>query len=114
MKENLNIDAIRQLLDRSASQIDQTTLSRLHEVRSQALTRVPTHVQSPVLAWIDTHFRYFMPAKRHAIATWIAVVLLIAALLGGIDIYWQQSYDKNAAVDIAILTDDLPINYYVD
>jgi hypothetical protein len=113
MKENLNIDAIRQLLDRSSSQIDQATLFRLHEVRSQALTRGTSHAQVPVLAWIDTHFRHFMPAKRHATVAWIAVALLIAVLLGGIGFYWQSS-DKNAAVDIAILTDDLPINYYVD
>ena len=114
MKENLNLDAIRQLLDRSASQIDQFTLARLHEARSQALAHAPAHAQIPVLAWIDSHFRRFMPVKRHAAATWIAAALLLAGLLGGIGYYWQQPYDKNAAVDIAILTDDLPINYYVD
>lgn len=113
MKENLDTDTVRQLLNHSLSQIDQATLSRLREARNQALTHTPAHAQSPVLAWIDTRLHRLLPAKHHATA-WVAMALLVAGLLGGIGYYWQQSHDNNIAVDIAILTDDLPINYYVD
>ena len=41
-------------------------------------------------------------------------MLLAASLFSGIT-YWQQAIDNDTGdVDIAILTDDLPIQYYVD
>ncbi len=104
MNENLNIDAIRQLLNRSLGQLDQPTLDRLREARVAALARAPART-SP--SW-----RAF--TIRHAMATRFATALLVVGLLGGIGYYWQQSYDNNAEADIAILTDDMPINYYVN
>jgi uncharacterized protein HemX len=112
MNEHMNNDGIRQLLDRSLSQLDQSTLARLREARQHAVRRA-AHSQSPAQAWLDTHFSRFIP-RRHATATWVAITLLIAVLLGSAGYYWQQTSDADTAVDIAILTDDLPISYYVD
>jgi hypothetical protein len=114
MNENLDINAIRQLLNRSLSQLDQKTLAGLQGARRHALQYASVHTPSPVLAWVDTHLRRHMPARHHAAAAWFAIALLVAGLLGGIGYYWQQANDNSDQVDIAILTDDLPISYYVD
>jgi hypothetical protein len=41
------------------------------------------------------------------------VALLIALMVGGA-LYWQQQAYDHDDVDIAILTDDLPIDVYLD
>ena len=89
------------MLDRSLSQLDQATLGRLREARQRAI-RASARPQSPAQAWLDAHFGRLIP-KRHATATWVAVTLLIAVLLGSAGYYWQQASDANTAVDIAIL-----------
>jgi Protein of unknown function (DUF3619) len=114
MNENLDFKAIRQLLNRSLSQLDQTTLAELHAARRHALQHASFYAPSVVLTWVDTHVLRHIPARRHAAATWFAAALLVIGLLGGISYYWQQANDNSVDVDIAILTDDLPINYYVD
>lgn len=43
-----------------------------------------------------------------------AAALLLIGLIGGAGYYWQQMYDNGDESDIAILTDDMPINYYVN
>ena len=106
---DLNPGAIRQLLNRSLAQLDQPTLDGLRSARQQALERhMLSYARSPVRAWIDAHIAGHAPAMR------FASVLLVVGLLGGIGYYWQQSQDSNEDVDIAILTDDQPINYYSD
>jgi hypothetical protein len=114
MNENLDFKAIRQLLNRSLMQLDQSTLDKLQEARRHALQHASSYAPSMVLTWVDTHVLRHIPAKRHAAAAWFAVALLVIGLLGGISYYWQQANDNSDEVDIAILTDDLPINYYIN
>ncbi len=114
MNENLNPDAIRQLLNRSLAQLDQDTLARLRDARQRALQRASVRARSPIRTWMATHVYGNAFVLRHAAATRIAAVLLIVGLIGGAGFYWQQMYDSSDETDIAILTDDLPINYYVN
>lgn len=103
MTENLNIDAIRQLLNRSQAQLSEPTLAGLRNAREQALLR---HAAG-------AHARWDFSPRRHAAATWIATLLLLVSLFGGITYYWQQTHD-NSDIDLAILTDDMPVDVYVD
>jgi hypothetical protein len=105
MNENLNLDAIRQLLNRSLTQLDQPTLASLRLAREQALQ----HQASSNGAYTLWQFA----ATRQAAVAWFAAVLMVIGLSGGITYYWQQTQD-NSEIDLAILTDDMPINVYVD
>ena len=115
MNKNLNPNhqKITQLLDRSAAQIEQPVLRQLHDARMQALVRYEARSASPVLAWAGPWHTSGLPQKIHFFA---AAVLLIAFLLGAA-IYWNQMAGSDTSdidTDIAILTDDLPMDIYID
>ncbi len=115
MNENLKPEAVKQLLNRSLAQLDQPTLANLREARMHALERYEARrVMNPSLAWISDHIHWHASTHHHRTQFWIAAVLIVACLLGGIA-YWQQTTDNDTSdVDIEILTDDLPIHVYVD
>lgn len=104
MNENLNPDTIRQLLNRSLDQLDQTTLSSLRRARAHALQRHATG---------SAYGRWQLVATHNAAVAWFAAVLLVIGLSGGVTYYWQQTQD-NSEIDLAILTDDMPIDVYTD
>lgn len=105
MNENLNFEAVRQLLNRSLGNLDQTTLASLRQSREQALQRhEPTG---------NAYIRWQLAAKRHTAIVWFAAVLLVIGLTGGVTYYWQQTQDTSQ-IDLAILTDDTPITVYVN
>lgn len=100
-------------LDRGSRELDRSTLLRLSEARNQALD---LYRQAPAsqlvlagghLAGLDrknTGLRYVLP---------LAVLLLG---LAGI-VYWQGSNGTDgevADIDARLLTDDLPIDAYLD
>ncbi len=109
MTENLNIDAIRQLLNRSAGQLEPSTLASLRQARERALLRhAPqgSHARGLIAGWN-------LGAKRRAAVTFFATLLLAICLFGGVTYYWQQTRD-NSEIDLAILTDDMPVDVYVN
>ena len=115
MNEKWNPERIKQLLNRSLAQLDQPTLARLHAARLQAMNRHEARSATlPLFAWTGEHIIWHASAHRHRIYYWMGAILLAASLFSGIA-YWQQTMDNDTGdVDIAILTDDLPIQYYVD
>lgn len=104
MTNNLNTNDIRQLLNRSAGQLDPDTQNRLREARSAAMLR-----HNPAARG---HHEW-AGKLRHSPAAWVATLLLTISLVSGGLYYWQTSHD-NADVDLAILTDDLPANVFVN
>ena len=115
MDEIWNPDLIKQVLDSSLEQLDQATLTRLQAARIRALKHYQArNAALPLLTWVGENALWNTPAHRHRIYHWIGTVILVACLFSGIA-YWQQAMDDDAAdADIAILTDDLPIEYYID
>ena len=113
--ENELARKIVQHLRHGVDLLDPRTCERLLAARKVALSRY--HEQpEPVLglAWagqamarISDH-RYF--GARH----WVAVTTLVLALAGFA--YWQSMGPANelAEIDVGLLTDDLPINAYLD
>lgn len=102
---------IAQLLTRAAQQLDDNTVAALRRVRNVALARQPE--RKPVFALSTVHgTRWLMPHSTHQ---WAAtVILLVATLCGGIS-YWQHAQENDLArLDTAILTDDLPLEIFVD
>ena len=109
---------IIQLLDRSAAQIEQPVLKRLHDARMQALVRYEARRASPALAWAGAwRTGGSTPSgSLQKIHFLVAAVLLVAVLLGTAT-YWNQMVGSDTSdidIDIAILTDDLPMDVYID
>lgn len=101
-------------LDYGADHLSQTTREGLLEARKLALSRF-TERPEPVwgLAWAG---RAGMRRTEHRTPSYlIAGAALIAVLIG--IIYWQSVpglSNELAEIDAGLLTDDLPINAYLD
>lgn len=115
MDGKLNPESIRQLLNRSVAQLDQATHSSLRAARLRALSRYETRrATSSLFAWDVVHVNGHATVPHHGFNYWMGVMLLAVGLFSGI-VCWQQAMDNDVGdMDIAILTDDLPIQYYVD
>jgi len=111
----LNTESIRQLLNRSTAKLEQPALAGLRNARMKALYRFDSRSAVPAfaLAGIAQRFGHvFGSHRRHYY--WASVVLFGALLFSGAA-YWQHYNEiDNSEVDIAILTDDVPISAYVD
>jgi hypothetical protein len=106
--------SIKQILDDSSRQLSPVAIERLRVSRTLALDHQRTYT-SPVMAWVGAHSGNFHTPRFSKSANLAFAVLFIACLFSGLA-YWQ-SYSKErdiVDVDIAILTDDMPINVYLD
>jgi hypothetical protein len=115
MSEKLNVESVRQLLNRSSTQLDQRTLLRLRDARAQALARYDARSTAPafIRAFALTGSGHTIGSHRNRYY-WVIAILFAAFLYSGAS-YWQRPVDHDTSdVDIAILTDDLPIDAYVD
>lgn len=107
-------NTIKRLLDSSTVQLPPHTLEKLRMARTHALNHQRTHT-SPVLAWVYSHTGLTYSHQPSKSMNLVLGVLLAACLFTGT--YYWQSYTKEREIndlDIAILTDDLPIHVYVD
>lgn len=113
MDENWNPEPVKQLLNRSLAQLDQSTLTRLRSAREQALDHYAAHRTTlPLHAWAGEHAIWRAPGYRSYYR--IGLLLLVLSLFSSI-VYWQQTLDNDtSSEDIAILTGDLPIQFYID
>jgi hypothetical protein len=117
---------VRRALDENAASIAPATVDRLAAARRAALARKkPEPVSAPVLApvfagagmpaglpQVELPQRRRSPLRRFAIA-WPLAALLVSLI--GIA-YWedQQRTAELADIDAAMLSDDLPLNAYLD
>lgn len=115
MKPDLKTHLIKELLNTSTMQLAPATLEKLRSARSRALEHQRTRRSVPVIAWLGQHEgsndSFHMPKPM----AWAIAVLFAAFLASGAS-FWHN-YDAEheiSEVDIAILTDDLPIHVYVD
>lgn len=96
------------LLTRSTEQLDEQILSALRNARTVALQKQRLHEPVFSLSAIGHRAHNMMP---HSTNQWVAAVILLAAVLVGVAGYWQNS---QVPQDMDILTDDLPIEVFVD
>lgn len=104
-------ERIAQLLTRAAQQLDDDTVASLRRARNVALQR--QSLSKPVFALSTGHsIRWLMP---HSTQQWVvAIILFVAILFSGVS-YWQHAHENDLShLDTAILTDDLPLEVFVD
>ena len=114
MNNELDPAKIAELLTISNRQLDKTTVSALVDARQNALQR--QSLRKPVFALAPTHgsahwANRLVPHSAHA---WVAAILLVAVFIAGTN-YWQNLQDQQIdEIDVAILTNDMPIDVFVD
>jgi hypothetical protein len=103
---------IRQVLNQGL-ELERPTLERLRAARERALERQRPE-RAPVLAWADNvvgNFGGWGGLSLRLLAPLVALVIAAAAIYT-----WQQNQRVAELVDIdaQLLTDDLPIDAYLD
>ncbi len=111
MNIKLSNKEIGGLLNRAAQQLDRPTLDELRTARQHALQN--QRVASP--AWVSRNglLHGQLQLSQRAL-NWI-IVGVVASLLVINLTYWERTYEHDHSdIDIAILTDDLPVDMFVD
>jgi hypothetical protein len=106
-------------LDYGVEHLDAATRERLAVARRNALARYREQPE-PVygLAWATAAAAQIVPGRLHGMRPLIAAAALILALVG--IAYWQTYWQNGelaseiAEIDVKLLTDELPINAYLD
>ena len=115
MNDTLNTREVGRLLDRSADQLDRKTLDKLQSARRTALNYQKKHQQAPVLSWLTQHGLINNHSSTGHKMLGFGITMLLAIVLLGSVYHAQQTGERDhAEIDIAILTDDLPVGMYVD
>lgn len=101
-------EQIAKLLTQGSEQLDAQILSSLRESRMHALQKQRVTEHAYTLSAIGHRA---MGMKPHTPQQWVAATILLAALVMAVAGYWQNLQEPP---DIDILTDDLPIEVFVD
>jgi hypothetical protein len=113
MSQQLDHQQIRQLLNHSAARLDEPVLSGLRAARARAMEQhAAQHAHTLAVSGHGGRLGHGS-FQQHRLSYWIAGLLLVASIVSGIA-YWQQTSTDTSDEDIAILTDDLPLQVYVD
>jgi hypothetical protein len=113
MNEHLFANKVRLLLNQGLQRIDPGAAARLRAARAQALARQRPE-SAPGLAWADNVVGSFGGWSGVSLRMLLPFALLVAGLSG---IYaWQQNQRATELeeIDALLLTDDLPIDAYLD
>ncbi|BCK88341.1 hypothetical protein MIZ01_2144 [Sideroxyarcus emersonii] len=111
MNTKLTTGEIGRLLDQSARQLDRRTLDQLVAARQHALQNQRVSVSTWVSQNGMLHGRLQLSARA---LNWI-IAAVVASLLVINVTYWSSLSERDHSdIDIAILTDDLPVDMYVD
>ena len=116
MTNELDPGKIVRLLTQGTRQLDAVTISALVDARQKALKRqserAPVFTLAPTSAYMSA--RWTDRLIPHSAQLWIAAGLLVAVLIAGTS-YWQHVQEQQIdETDVAILTDELPIEVFVD
>lgn len=111
MNVELNHHEVGNLLDRSADRLESRTLKSLQLARQQALLR-----QRPEpSAWLSEGYALSVGQRQlsQRALNWLFVAVIAALLLINLT-HWHPPVHGNGNIDLAILTDEMPVAVYVD
>lgn len=105
---------VKHYLDLGAEAVDLNTADKLFAARQEAVARMPPHASRLArLGWVGFG-RLSLGGLWPAVRSAVALVMLAAGVAG--TSYWdaQAQATETLDVDTALLTDELPINAYLD
>jgi hypothetical protein len=104
-------ESIAKLLTIATRELDADTVNALQRARNTALARQP--LRKPVLALGNVHGAHW--PTPHSAPQWVYAIILLGAILVSVTSYWHHAREHEMShLDIAILTDDLPMEIFVD
>jgi len=110
--QHLNHQQIKTLLNRSTAQLDSGILYSLRQAKTIALQRQRTRAPVFTLSAIGHRTYAMLP---HSAGQWLAACFLLAAIAVSGTGYWHHRQAQQLShLDIAILTDDLPMEIFID
>lgn len=110
-RQPLTFESIAKLLTHATQQLNTNTVDALRRARNIALERQLQ--KKPVFALNTEHGAHWL--IPHSTHQWVAAVILFVAILFGGVHYWQHTQEHDIAhLDTAILTDDMPLEIFVD
>lgn len=103
--------SIAELLTIATRELDTGTVDGLRRARNIALAR--QSLRKPVLALGSVHGVHW--PIPHSAPQWVYAIILLGAILVSVTSYWHHAREHEMShLDIAILTDDLPMEIFVD
>lgn len=111
MNTEFNPGKIAQLLTQSTRQMDVQTLSALNRARQVALERQAVEAPVYALAFAGRWSHWLAPQGA---MRWIAAGLLAATLVSVASYCHHAQEQQIGELDVAILTDELPLEVFVD
>lgn len=117
MKNELNTQKIKELLTISTTRLAPETLEKLRMARTRALDRQRVRHSVPVLAWLGGHHgAHHNETPHHSKAwNWAVAAVFVACLITGVSIWNNSTIEHEICdVDLAILTDDIPVHAFVE
>lgn len=111
MTTKLDPNKIVHILNQGTQDLDGETLARLQRARAQAIQHQAGTAHFMQLAG----HRWGSTLVPHTAQQWIVAVLLAITLAAGAGYWWQQSHHQHIIeLDEQILTDELPIEIFID
>ncbi len=101
---------IAKLLTRATEQLDDDIVSELRRARNRALER---QIETKPVFSLSTGHHIHWPLS-HAIPQWVSMTVLLATIVAGGISYWHHAREEMSHLDVAILTDDMPMEVFVD
>jgi len=115
MKSDINTQKIKELLNISTSQLSPETLDKLRMARTRTLEHQRVRHRVPALAWLGHHGEHHDTHHFSKPMSWAIAAIFIAGLIVGVSLWRSYTIEHEICdVDIAILTDDMPIHVYLD
>ena len=109
--ERIAPERIARMLTHAVQQLDGHTVAALRRAHNAALEKQSQ--RKPVFALSAGHGMHWL--ILHSAHQWAATAILFAVILFGGVQYWEHTHESEVAhLDIAILTDDLPLEVFVD
>ena len=115
MKTEIDTHLIKGLLNLSTTILTPNTLEKLRNARTKALDHQRSFSSVPVVAWMGGHTGKFNTHHTSKSMNWAVAALFVACLISGATFWHNYSTEHEISeVDLAILTDDMPLHAYVD
>lgn len=114
MTSKLKNNLIKSTLDIATTQLAPATLDKLRMARTKALAHQRISHTAPAFAWASgNNFNHSSHLQKSI--HWVKIAFLAAVLISGASIWHDYTSEHDLSeVDISILTDDLPLNVYLD